>query len=85
MILEQEGSTVRSIDTEEAGGGGARARRESVSDEHEMLDEDDNVLDVLDEDGKPFFEPLDMDRVSRKYADFGEDLTEESGIHGFWR
>lgn len=52
-----------------------KARRES----------DTDVPEMFDEDGKPFFEPLDMDRMSKKYADFGEDLTEENGIHGFWR
>ena len=59
--------------------GGLKARRDSMS------DNDDDLAEVLDEDGKPFFEPLDMDRMSRKYADIGDDLTEENGIHGFWR
>ena len=48
-------------------------------------DEDVDVPEVLDEDGKPYFEPLDMDRLCKKYADIGDDLTEENGIHGFWR
>ncbi len=50
-----------------------------------MSDEEDDVFGVLDEDGKPFFEPLDLDKVSKKYAGIGDDLTEENGIHGFWR
>lgn len=53
-----------------------KAREDSPSD----------VPEVLDEDGQPFFEPhVDMDRMCEKYADFGDDLTEENGIHGFWR
>ncbi|KAF6225148.1 hypothetical protein HO133_010345 [Letharia lupina] len=63
----------------------AKARGHSMSDALEVSDEDDNVFGVLDEDGKPFFEPLDMDRMSKKYARIGDDLTEENGIHGFWR
>ena len=51
----------------------------------ERLDDDDDELQVLDEDGKPYFEPLDMDRLCKKYANFGNDLTAKNGIHGFWR
>lgn len=76
--LEQEGSTVRPIDTNEAGGGDVRTRGESM---------DSDVSEVFDDyDGKPFFEPLvDMDLVVKKYAHYGEDAKEENGIHGFWR
>ena len=49
-------------------------------------DSTDDLPEVLDEDGKPFFEPhVDMDRMIRKYANFGDDLAEENGIHGFWQ
>ena len=65
--------------------GGLEAKRDILSDAFGGLDEDDNVPEVLDEDGNPFFEPLDMDRMAKKYADIGDDLTEESGVHGFWR
>ena len=65
--------------------GGLEAKGEILSNAFEGLDEDDNVPEVLDEDGNPFFEPLDMDRMVKKYADIGDDLTEESGVHGFWR
>ena len=51
----------------------------------EVIEEDEDETEVLDEDGKPYFEPLDMDRMCMKYADFGDDLTGENGIHGFWR
>lgn len=56
-----------------------------MSDTHEVLKEDDDGLEILDEDGNPYFEPLDVDRMARKYANMGNDLTEENGIHGFWR
>lgn len=77
-VLTQEGSTVRPIDTNEAGGGDVRTRGESM---------DSDVSEVFDDyDGKPFFEPLvDMDLVVKKYAHYGEDAKEENGIHGFWR
>ena len=65
--------------------GGLDGKREILSNAFEGLDEDDNVPEVLDEDGNPFFEPLDMDRMIKKYADIGDELTEESGVHGFWR
>lgn len=51
----------------------------------EVPDEDFDELEVLDEDGKPYFEPLEMNRLLKKFADLGPDLTEENGIHGFWR
>ena len=47
---------------------------------------DDDYDEPLDEDGKPYFEPvMYIDRMMPKYADMGDDLTEENGIHGFWR
>ena len=49
------------------------------------FDEDDDLSEILDEDGKPYFEPLDMNKMAKKYASFGEDLTAENGMHGFWR
>ena len=64
---------------------GLEAKREILSNAFEGLDEDDNVPEVLDEDGNPFFEPLDMNRMIKKYANIGDDLTEGSGVHGFWR
>ena len=76
LISAQEGSSVRPVDAKEADGGGAEAESHS---------EDDDLLDILDEDGQPFFEPLDMDRMSKKYASFGEDSTGEEGIHDFER
>ena len=51
----------------------------------EVIEEDEDENEVLDEDGKPYFEPLDIDRMCKKYANFGDDLTVENGIHGFWR
>ena len=51
----------------------------------DSLDDDDDVPEIFDADGKPFFEPLDMNRMAKKYANYGDDLTEENGIHGFWR
>lgn len=51
----------------------------------DSLDDEDDVPEILGEDGKPFFEPLDMNRMAKKYANDGDDLTEENGIHGFWR
>ncbi len=51
----------------------------------ETLVEDDDGLEILDEDGEPFFEALDMDRMARKYGSIGDDLTGNNGIHGFWR
>ena len=65
--------------------GELEAKREILNDAFEGLDDDYNVPEVLDEDGKPFFEPLDMDGMIKKYAELGDDLTEESGVHGFWR
>ena len=65
--------------------GGLEAKRTILNDAFGELDEGDNLPEVLDEDGNPFFEPLDMDRMVKKYADIGDGLTEESGIHGFWR
>ena len=65
--------------------GGLEAKGGSLSNAFEGLDEDDDVLEVLDDDGHPFFEPLDIDRMIKKYADLGDDLTEECGVHGFWR
>ena len=65
--------------------GGLEAKREILNDAFEGLDDDYNVPEVLDEDGNPFFEPLDMDRMIENYAELGDDLTEESGVHGFWR
>ena len=59
------------------------AEGESTSDAIAVLDEFEDG--VLDEDGKPYFEPLELDRLCKKYADFGDDLTSENGIHGFWR
>ena len=65
--------------------GGLEAKTEILNNAFEGLDEDDNVPEVLDEDGNPFFEPLDMDSMIKKYADIKDDLTEESDVHGFWR
>ena len=56
-----------------------------MSDAFKGPDGDDDDLEELDEDGKPYFEPLDIDRLCKKYADIGDDLTEKNGIHGFWR
>ncbi|KAL9074709.1 MAG: hypothetical protein Q9161_002078 [Pseudevernia consocians] len=80
-VLTQGGLArpIAKIEADVKAKGGLKARRDSMS------DNDDDLAEVLDEDGKPFFEPLDMDRMSRKYADIGDDLMEENGIHGFWR
>ena len=75
--------TMSGSDEEDQGGLGAK--REIPSNAFEGLDEDYNVPEVLDEAGNPFFEPLDMDRMIKKYAERGDDLTEESDVHGFWR
>lgn len=83
-LLRNQGGLARPINISGANAK-AKARGHSMSDALEVSDEDDNVFGVLDEDGKPFFEPLDMDRMSKKYARIGDDLTEENGIHGFWR
>lgn len=64
---------------------GLKARRDSISDVPEVPEVDPyDVNEVLDEDGEPFFQPLDFERMIEKYADVGDDLT-ENGIHGFWR
>ena len=65
--------------------GGLEAKREILNNAFERLDEDYDLPEVLDEDGNPFFEPLDMDRMIKKYAELGDDFTEESDVHGFWR
>lgn len=64
---------------------GSKAEGDSMSGAHERFDEDDDELQVFDEDGNPYFDPLDMDRLCLKYADMGDDLTGETGIRGFWR
>lgn len=56
-----------------------------MSGAHERFDKDDDELQVFDEDGNTYFEPLDMDKLCKKYAHMGDDLTEKNGIHGFWR
>lgn len=65
---------------------GSKARRDSINDLPKASEKDPYGLDeVLDEDGKPFFQPFDLDEMLEKYVDYGDDLTEENGIHGFWR
>lgn len=62
------------------------ARRDSIKDLPKMSERDPYGLDeVLDEDGNPYFQPFDLDEMLEKYVDYGDDLTEENGIHGFWR
>lgn len=59
-----------------------------MSDTLKMVNRDDDIPEVLDEHGKPFFDPLDTENMYKKYADYadcGDDVTEENGIHGFWR
>ena len=64
----------------------SKANADGMNGAAEVLDnEEDELPEILDEDGKPFFEPLDMDRMAKKYASWGQDLTENNGIHGFWR
>ena len=76
-----QGGLARPIDISKAD---ATAENEpsSALEEHDM---DGEEFEVLDEDGKPYFEPLDMDRLATKYANMGPDLTQKNGIHGFWR
>ena len=83
-----QGGLARPIDVSEADAKaehGPKARTGSTSSTLEAHEEDDEGLEVLDEDGKPYFEPLDMDRMALKYASMGPDLTQKNGIHGFWR
>ena len=68
-----------------SGGDGPKLEGDSKSDAFEVHDNDDDELELLDEDGKPYFEPLELNRLCKKYADFEDDLTEKNGIHGFWR
>ena len=86
----KQGGLARSIDTSGADANadeGLKLEGDSRSDAFKVDDKDDDGLDeVLDEDGKPYFEPLEMNRLCKKYADLlGDDLTEKNGIHGFWR
>ena len=37
-----------------------------------------DLNEVLDENGEPYFQPLDFERVIKKYADLGLDPREDS-------
>lgn len=60
---------------------GSQARRDSTNDMPEMPEQDPYGLDeVLDDDGEPYFQPLDLERVFKKYADLGLDPREVSKL-----
>lgn len=60
---------------------GSKARRDSTNDMPEMPEQDPYDLnEVLDEDGEPYFQPLDFERVIKKYADLGVDPREVSEL-----
>ena len=88
MLTYNQGGVARPIDISKAVAKAEhepKARTDSTSSALEAHEEDGEGLEVLDEDGKPYFEPLDMDKMAIKYANMGPDLTQKNGIHGFWR